>query len=179
MIAACPVGKRTIGVLTLLLAVGLVPLCGEVVRPAPNFTWQGAGGTKTLRNLQGQPVVLVVAETARARNFRKQLDELRRIYQEFASRGVVFVAALADGSSDVPSDIPFVVANGGAEIAATYGLREKFGIFVIGKDGNLDLATSRVQTGMRIRDIVQNSYQVQATNRREVPRGAPPGITPR
>ena len=56
----------------------------SVVALAPDFTFGAPGRDRTLRSLRGQAVVLVIAEDARSRPFKKQLKELAPIYQEFA-----------------------------------------------------------------------------------------------
>jgi hypothetical protein len=40
-------------------------------------------------------------------------------------------------------------------------------ILIIGKDGNIDYQTSRTISGGRVRDVIQNSYQVQAGARKD------------
>jgi hypothetical protein len=40
-----------------------------------------------------------------------------------------------------------------------------FGVFVVGRDGNLDLSTSKVVPASRIRDVINNSYTVQSDHR--------------
>jgi hypothetical protein len=41
---------------------------------------------------------------------------------------------------------------------------------VIGKDGNIDYQTDRPAPAQRIRDVIQNSYEVQATARKDTVR---------
>jgi hypothetical protein len=144
-----------------------------VVRPAADFSYVGAGGRKTLRNLRNQPVVLVIAASPDTRAFRKQAKALAPIYQEFASRGTVFVAAFSEKEGVIPSNIPFVVAANGPAVANAYGHREDITIAVIGRDGNLDLITDKVLPAFRIREVIQNSYVVQNAARKEFPKGPP------
>jgi hypothetical protein len=144
-----------------------------VVRPAPDFSFAGISARKSLRSLRGQPVVLVIARSPDAREFRKQAKRLAPIYQEFASRGTVFVAAFSEKEGQVPSNIPFVVATNGPAVASAYGLREDFLIAIIGRDGNLDLSTDEVLSAFRIREVIQNSYVVQQSSRKEKPKGPP------
>jgi hypothetical protein len=157
----------TIVVLTLaMLGTGFA----AVVRLAPDFSWQGQGaGSKrtTLRSLRGQPVVLLIAKSAKDHTFRKQARRLKEIYQEFAGRNVVFVAALLDASGIMPSDVPIVVANDGAKIAADYGAQGSFGVVVIGTDGNVDMQTSKLVPASRIKDVIINSYPAQAQERKK------------
>jgi peroxiredoxin len=139
-----------------------------VVRPAPDFTFPGPGNrSKSLRSLRGQPVVLVVTDSARRGAFKKQLKHLREIYSQFASRQVVFIAAFTDGSSEpVQSNVPFAVANNGAAVAGAYGVTTPFSLIVIGKDGNVDYQTDTPAAAQRIRDVIQNSFAVQAAARK-------------
>src|SRR4051812_28967031 len=110
----------------LLLAVAVLTLSAHaaspVVRPAPDFTIPGVG-KKTLRSLRGQPVVVVFANDPDSKAFKKQLKALEPVYQEFASRGTVFIAVLRNGGQ-IPSNIPFVVANNGAAVSGAYGVQE-------------------------------------------------------
>lgn len=144
-----------------------VPLHAGVVRNAPDFTWPGAGsGGRSLKSLRGQAVVLVVADSPKTGAFRKQLDWLGQTYTALAGKQVVFIAAFKNGEGPVRSDIPFVVANNGAAVAGAYGVQGKFGLIVIGKDGNIDYQTDEVRTGERVRDVIQNSFAVQAAARK-------------
>ena len=159
--------KKTFAILALTLAMVSIGFA-DVVRLAPDFSWQGAGSKKTtLKSLRGQPVVLIVAKSARERAFRKQAGRLKEIYQEFASRNVVFVAALENEGGIVPSDVPFVIASDGAKIAADYGVTGYFSLIVIGTDGNVDMQTSKLAPASRIKDVIINSYPVQAQERKK------------
>jgi hypothetical protein len=142
-----------------------------VVRLAPEFTFPGPGNkTQALRSLRGQPVVLLVADSPKTKAFRKQLKLLRGLYQEFASRKAVFVAAFKNGDgAPVASDIPFALATNGPAVAAAYGVTTDFSLIVIGKDANVDYQTPLPRPGDRIRDLIQNSYEVQAASRKEAP----------
>jgi len=151
--------------LILLLLTSALAL-GEVVRLAPNFALEGAGKTATLRSLQGKPVVLIIGKSADEKNVRAQVKKLKDLYQEFASRQVIFVAAFQDARDSVQSDIPFVLAKDGAKVAADYGVGEPFNLIIIGKDGNVDLQTAKVCPASRVRDVVINSYAVQAAGRK-------------
>ena len=145
-----------------------------VVRLAPAFSFGGAGGKNSLGSLRGQPVVLVIAQSGKTKALRSQMKSLRNIYHDCASRGAVFIAALADGSGTVPSDIPFALSNNGASVAAAYGMRGDFLIAVIGRDGNLDLVTDKPIPGARVFEVIKNNFDVQDKSRRELPKG-PPG----
>lgn len=142
-------------------------LHAAVVRSAPDFTWPGAGsGGRSLKSLRGQAVVLVVADSPKTGAFRKQIEWLEQTYTALAGKQVVFIAAFKNGEGPVRSDIPFVVANNGAAVAGAYGVQGKFGLIVIGKDGNIDYQTDEARTGERVRDVIQNSFAVQAAARK-------------
>jgi hypothetical protein len=150
-----------------LLALTLPSIgLGAVVRPAPNFTFPAARKSGTLRSLKGQAVVLLVADGPNNHAFRKELKYLRQVYQQYASRQVVFAAAFRKTEGPVKSDIPFVVANNGPAVAAAYGVDDDFQLIIIGKDGNIDYQTAKVCTGERVRDVIQNSFPVQAAARK-------------
>jgi hypothetical protein len=67
----------------------------------------------------------------------------------------------------VKSDIPFVVANNGSSVASSYGVNGDFGVAIIGKDGNLDYVTEKVQAGERVRDVVINNFDPQFEGRKQ------------
>ena len=137
-----------------------------VVAPAPDLTFDAPGKSRSLRSLRGQAVVIVFGRNAGTRAFRKQLDELASLYQELASKRVIFIAALGEGAGPIRSNIPFVLANDGAGVASRYGVTEKFAIAIIGPDGNIDYQTGKVLPGGRVRDVIQNSFVVQDTARK-------------
>ena len=149
---------------TLILAVAAQAI---VIRSAPDFSWPAAGNkSRTLKSLRGQPVVLVIADSPRNGDFRKQLKWLKKNYSELAAKGTVFIAAFREGEGPVKSDIPFVVANNGAAVASAYDVSGDFGLAIIGKDGNLDYVTSEVRTGERVRDVVINNFVPQTASRK-------------
>lgn len=158
----------------LLLAAGLAtaqakePPKPAVVRPSADFTFPGIGKMQSLKGVRGQPVVLVIARSPKARDFKAQVKNLEEIYLDFANKQVLFVAAFTTESSAVKSNIPFLVANNGGNVAGAYGLtdKDKFSIAVIGKDGNLDYQTNKVLPSSRVRDVIQNSYAIQSTTGR-------------
>lgn len=157
-----------------LIALTLVASAASpVVRPAPDFGFTGIAGKKSLRSLRGQPVVVILAKSAKTRAFRKQLARIKTIYNEFASRGTVFVCAFDEDEGKVPSDIPFVVASAGPSVTQAYGMTDGFGIAIIGRDGNLDLLTDKVLPAFRIREVIQNSFEVQNDVRKRQPKGPP------
>lgn len=157
--------KKTLVLLILVLALAGTGFA-DIVRLAPEFSWQGIGNKRyTLRSLRGQPVVLIVAKSAREGEFRKQTKRLKEIYQEFAGRNVIFVAAFVEQGGPIPTDVPFVVADNGPKIAADYGVSGPFGVIVIGTDGNVDMQTAKVVPATRIRDVIINSFPVQSQER--------------
>ena len=152
--------------LALLAALTLASANAEVVRPAPNFTW---GTGRTLKSWQGQPVVLLIAPSPESGAFRKQARRIQSAYQEFAARNVVFVAAFTEpeaAGQRIPSNVPFVIAQNGAQIAAAYSFDGHFALAVIGKDGNLDLNSAKVVPASRIMDMILNNYEQQAAERK-------------
>jgi peroxiredoxin len=144
-----------------------LPLHAAVIRPAPDFTFPGVGKAHSLRNLRGQSVVLLIARSPREGDFKKQLKYLREIYQQFAAKQVVFIAALREGEGPIQSNVPFAVANNGPAVAEAYGVGGDFNIVIIGRDGNIDYQTKKVLTSERVRDVIQNSYLVQESARKQ------------
>ena len=152
--------------LAALLTLSLAASHAEVVLLAPDFGFPGPGKKQTLKALRGQAVVLLITKTPKNRAFKKQLKYLKEIYEQFASKQVVFIAALGDGTGPVASDIPFVVAANGPAVASAYGEAEDFALVIIGKDGNVDYQTNKVCTPERVRDVIQNSFMVQEGSRK-------------
>lgn len=154
--------------LLLSLIVGLSTAPAAVVRLAPDFTFPGIGNkAKSLKSLRGQPVVLIIANKPKNGDVKTQVKYLREIYQQFASKQVVFLAAFTDESGPIMTDIPFAIADNGAAVAGAYGVVDKFTIVIIGKDGNIDYQTRKVLPPERVRDVIQNSYVVQANTGRQ------------
>lgn len=155
-------------VLATLAAALLAPMLGraDVVRPAPNFTWDGG---KSVKGFKGQPVVLIIAPSPDSSAFRKQARRIESVYQEFAARKAIFIVAFADGESvlrKIPSNVPFIIANNGPAVAAAYGFNGKFSVNVIGKDGNLDLTSPKIVSASQIMDMIYNNYEQQASERK-------------
>jgi len=139
----------------------------EVVRPAPDFLLSGPSGAPgSLSKLRGQPVVVVVASSPRTLAFRRQIARLRNEFERLASQKTLFIAAFTQEPGAVPSNIPFLTAADGPSVAAALGITSGFGIAVIGRDGNLDIVTSRILPGQRVLDIVNNSFVSQQRLRR-------------
>jgi len=152
--------------LALSLVAALATAHAAVVRPAPDFSIPGIGKMKSLKALRGQPVVLVIANSPRTGDFKAQAKNLKDIYQQFASKQVVFVAAFTEDTGLIKSDIPFAVADNGPAVAGAYGVTDKFNIVIIGKDGNVDYQTKKVLPASRVRDVIQNSFAVQSNTGR-------------
>ncbi len=159
--------------LTFLAAASVAPAVNPVVRSAPDFTFAGPAAKRSLRSLRGQPVVLLIARSPRDSAFRKQLRLLAPVYSEYASRGTLFVAAFSEKDGEVPSNIPFIVAINGPRVAADYGQRQTLLVAIIGRDGNLDYSTHQILPAFRIREVIQNNYDVQNASRRVIPNGPP------
>ncbi len=123
------------------------PAPANVPRPAPEFVWSSVSGkVRRLRDLRGQPVVLIFATNPEQNEFKKQVKQITRRYKVLANRNVLFFDPLA--------------------VADAYRVGD-FGIAIIGPDGNLDYATDKVITGQKIVDVVNNSYTTQAQERRD------------
>lgn len=157
----------------IFLCFGLViflatPIFGQVVRPAPEFTWQSINGSsRTLSSLAKQPVILIVAPSASSGAFKKQLKQLHRLYRQYAGREAVFIAAFTEKPGVVKSEIPFLYADNPMDVAANYGLpNSRFKLAIIGPDRNVDLITENVISGERVRDVIDNSSSRQAVRRK-------------
>lgn len=173
--------------LTFLLIAFHLAAQGAVVRPAPDFTFTGVGDkSASLKSFRGVPVVLIIARSSKSGDVTKQARLLRKIYEQFANKQVIFAAAFTDEPGPVQSDIPFVIANNGAAVASAYGFvapggkhagisrmiphfsggSDQFTIVIIGKDGNIDYQTSKILPPERVRDVIQNSFAVQSVTGR-------------
>jgi peroxiredoxin len=161
--------KLSLAVLATLAAVLLAPgtIRAEVVRPAPAFTCIAG---KSLKSFKGQPVILIFAPSPRSGAFRKQAQRIQAAYQGFASRNAVFIAVFTDSEAAaggrIPSNVPFILADDGAKVAAAYGFDGKFNLCVVGRDGNLDLTTSKVVPASRIMDAIYNNAEQQTAERK-------------
>lgn len=154
---------------SIILSLLIIAAVAEaaVIHLAPEFTFIGAGDkARSLRSLRGQAVVLVIADSPKSGALKKQLKNLEEIYQQLASKGVVLVAAVGTGDGPIPSNIPVAVANNGAAVATAYGVNKGFQIAIIGRDGNLDYQTDHVLAPERVRDVIQNSFDVQNSARK-------------
>src|SRR5260221_8268794 len=156
--------RPAIALLLFIAAAG-----AAVIHLAPDFTFIGASEkAQSLRSLRGQAVVLIIADSAKNKAFRKQLKNLESVYHELASKQVVFVAALGGGEGPIPSNIPVTLANNGGAVATAYGVNKGFQVAIIGRAGNLDYQGDHVVPAERVRDVIQNSFEIQ-TSARKVP----------
>jgi len=153
--------------IAILLALASPALRSEVVRPAPEFFWvDSTGARKSSKALLGRPVILLVADSPRQWAFRSQVGQLQTMYERIAADKAVCVAAFSVEPGVVRSNIPFVLAADGPQAAFNLQIQRGFGIAIIGKDGNLDYAGTRVLPARRIYDILDNSFVVQKALRR-------------
>lgn len=140
----------------------------RVVRPAPDFTWLDANGKlQSFKTLAGQPAVLLIAPSPRSWAFRSQVGQIQQMYERLAAQGTLFFAAFTDEPGRIRSNIPFIQVGDGPRAKYLYETNKAFAIAIIGKDGNLDYLTSRVLSGQRIYDVIDNSFVMQEKLRRE------------
>ena len=144
-----------------------LPASAAVVRPAPNVTWLDyTGKLKGIGGFKGQPIVIIVAPSPLDRTFRAQVGQLQKMYERYAAAKVVFVVAFTQEPGRIKSNIPFAIAGDGPRVAFDYQMGEKFGIAIVGRDGNLDYVTGKVLPAQRIFDVINNSFVPQASLRR-------------
>ncbi|PWU07870.1 MAG: hypothetical protein C5B47_05490 [Verrucomicrobia bacterium] len=144
-----------------------VTLLANVVRPAPNFTWQNIDhSTSTLYSLNGRPVILIVTPNVKDYSFRSQLREIQSAYQALGTARVLAFVAFTQSPGRIPSNVPYIIVSNGVRVASSYGITERFGIAFIGCDGNLDYVSNKVVSGQRALDIIRNSFAVQQALRR-------------
>lgn len=170
--ATIPFCLLTVTVLTASAAPKAKP--AAAVKPAastkrtvPDFTWIGAGGkTYPGKTFRGQPVVILIGASPDAGDVRKQAGRIAAKYLDFAAKKTVFVAAFTGTVGRVQSDVPFVIAQNGATVAANFGVQGKgIAVIVLGPDGNVDLVSTQVEGAQRILDIINNTFQTQAAAR--------------
>jgi AhpC/TSA family len=144
------------------------PVVSNVPRPAPEFLWASVNGkVKRLKDVQGQPVVLIFATTPEQKEFKKQVRFITKVYHNLAERKALFFVAFTRETGVITgSDVPFVVLPDPSSAADAYRVGD-WGIAVIGPDGNLDYATDKVIPGIKIINVIDNSYAVQSQERRE------------
>ncbi len=146
------------------------PPAANVVRPAPEVAWVGAGGrTFPLKTFRGQPIVILVAPSPDAGPLRKEAGRIEDLYLQFAAKKVVFITAFTQATGRVRSDVPFVVAANGAAVATAYGVPPNgLSIIVISADGNVDMVSNKAEGAQRILDVINNTFQVQAAARTDI-----------
>ncbi len=148
-----------------LLPLGLLPAL--VVNPAPNVPWlDSTGRAQGLKAFRGQPVVVIVAPSPRDRSFREQVGQLNKMYERYAANKIVFIVAFTQEQGRIRSNIPFLLAADGPRTSYDFKTGEKFGIALIGRDGNLDYVTNKVLPAQRIFDVVGASFVTQEKLRR-------------
>lgn len=153
----------SLAVLVMTVTIILQPARAEVVRPAPDFLFQSAGGRQsTLKSLRGQPVVVLVAPGPRSGIFRKQVRYLEELYRKFASRNVVFMAVFTqEPGARADSDIPFLYPTDPLAAASSLGTGSDYMMVVIGRDGNMDMVTRKLHAAAYVESVINNSYVVQ------------------
>lgn len=155
------------GLILTLGVAGWSTLSARVVDPTPDFTWTNAAGqAQSASQFRKQPVVIIVAPGPRSWVFRSQVGQLQRVFQRLSATGAICVAAFTESTGRIRSDIPFAIATDGPRVAFLYGVQGRFAVIVLGKDGNIDVNSSRVLKGQRILDIIGNSFVVQSDLRR-------------
>lgn len=150
----------------LVLAIG-GSLQAEVVRPAPDILWaDSSGAAQKLSQFRGQPVVILIAPSARTWAFRSQIGQLQQVAERLGATRAVCVAAFTSENVRIRSNIPFAIAKDGPRVASDLNVQRGFAIAVVGRDGNLDYISDRVTSGQRVLDIIQNSFVLQELLRR-------------
>ena len=140
----------------------------NVPHPAPEFLWASVNGkVKRLKDVEGQPVVLIFATDPEQKEFKKQVKNITKVYKNLAERKALFFVAFTRETGVITgSDVPFVVLPDPGSAADAYRVGD-FGIAVICPDGNLDYATDRIIPGIKIINVMDNSYAIQSQERRE------------
>ena len=143
------------------------PVPSNVVHPAPDFLWVGAGGkTASAKTFRGQPVVILVAPSPEVGPLRKEAARIEDLYLRFSAKKTVFIAAFTQQTGRVQSNVPFAIAANGLDVARAYNVPpNQLSVIVISPDGNVDMVSTKVEGAQRILDVINNSFQVQAANR--------------
>lgn len=149
------------------LMIGALTLGAAVVRLAPDFSWEGTGGRPhPLKQLRGQPVVLLIAPSPESKAFRKEVAQVEKGFLELSARKAIFITVFSGQPGAVPSNVPFVNAANGPAVAALYGAKESpLTVVVIGPDGNIDLQSDKVEPFQRILDVINNTFTAQSAAR--------------
>jgi hypothetical protein len=154
--------KRPLLYLLLALLLPLTLPAAQVIHPAPDVAVVNSR-VHSLRAFRPQPVVIIMADSAKNKLYKKQIAVLHRGFQRFAARQTIFIMALQDGT-DVQSNVPFVTAANPEAVAKAYGVKG-FGVAIVGVDGNLDYVTGKTVTPERMVDVIQNGATVQEGSR--------------
>jgi len=151
------------------ILVVLIPQSqARVVRPTPEFSWIDASGKlQSVRNLKGQPAVILIAPDPGNWTFRSQVGQLQRVYERLGTHGTLFFAAFTGTPDRVRSNIPFIQVGDGPRVGFLFEATEGFAIAIVGRDGNLDCLSNRVLTGQRVFDVIENSFAMQEALRRD------------
>jgi len=158
--------KRAFLTLTALVLGTVLSVNAATPRPAPDIRWGTAKGS-TLRSFRGQPVVLLVSPSSSDKKVRAQVKRIWEYYRQLSERNLVVIGAFTRNPGLVKSNVPVAIAPDGAKIAQSLGVNpDEFTIVVIGKDGNMDLISDKVQAGQRLLDILINSYVPQSEQQR-------------
>ena len=150
------------------LAFTLGVICGsvamaEVVRPAPQVAFPPADGhARTLKSFKGQPMIVLLADSAKRGDFRTQLKEMEKSFDRLSVRKTVIAAAFKkEDSGEIRSNIPVITLPNGANACEAFQLKGNFAIALIGPDGNLDSITNNILNINRILEVMQNSFEIQ------------------
>lgn len=159
--------KKSVAVGVVVLLIGAFTLGAAVVRLAPEFSWEGTGGRPhPLKQLRGQPVVLLIAPSPESKLLRKAVAQVEKGFLDFSARKAIFITVFSGQPGAVESNVPFVNAANGPAVAAMYGAKESpFTVVVIGPDGNIDLQSDKVEPSQRILDVINNTFTAQAAAR--------------
>lgn len=149
------------------LWVGAVALPAAAVKLAPEISWEGTGGRPhPLKQLRGQPVVLLIAPSPEGREFRKEVAQVEKGFLDFSARKAIFITVFSAQPGAVKSNVPFVNAANGAAAAALYGAKDSpLTVVVIGPDGNIDMQSDKVEPAQRILDVINNTFTAQSAAR--------------
>src|SRR5258708_25563280 len=117
----------------------------NVPRPAPECLWASVSGkVKRLKDVEGQPVVLIFATDPQQKEFKKQVKNITRFYKGLVERKALFFVAFTKETGVITgSDVPFVVLPD--PLAAPHAYRVgDFRIPLIRPDANLPYAPANI-----------------------------------
>lgn len=159
--------KKLLAVGSAALMMTALAVSAAVVHLAPDFSWEGTGGRPhPLKQLRGQPVVLLIAPSPESKQLRKEIAQVEKGFLELSARKAVFITVFSGQSGVVQSNVPFVNAANGPAVAALYGAKDSaFTVVVIGPDGNIDMQSDKVEPSQRILDVINNTFTAQSAAR--------------